>query len=498
MARIVGQRLDVRYLNIKMMSMKRTALATVVAPVSWGTTYVTITELLPDGRPLLVALVRVAPAGLVLLAISALIARGVPRVGGWRRTVVLGLCNFGVFFPLLFVAVYRLPGGVAAAVGGVQPLLVLLLTRLVSGERPARRDLLVAVIAAVGVGLVVVRPGADIDPIGVLAAVGANISFSLGVVLTRRFPAPTDRLAATGAQLLVGAAVLAPLALLVEGAPPAIDAQAVAGFAYLSLFGTAVAYVLWFRGIGRLPTIAPPLLGLAAPITGAVMGWVVLGQALTPVQLVGFAVTLGAIAYGATAGPPASRSSGQDDGAGAEEEDTALGVGGDRTGQDDTLEVAADDAEVVGAVGMGHPRRVLVDDRALVEPGGHVVGGRPDHLHAPFPRLVVRPGAPEPGEEGVVDVDDPPRKRIAHRRRQHLHVAGEHHQLDLLLGDQGEQRGVGGVTGLGGDREVVEGHAVALGERAEVRVVRPDGDDVDRQLARPPAVQQVEQAVVVA
>lgn len=295
-----------------MMSMKGTAATTVLAPIAWGTTYVTITELLPDGRPLFVALVRVLPAGLALLVLSALAARGArPRVDDWGRTAALGLCNFGIFLPLLFVAVYRLPGGVAAAVGGLQPLLVLLLTRTLGGDRPRRRDLLVGVVAALGVGLVVVRPGADVDPVGVLAAVGANLSFSLGVVLTKRFPAPTDRLAATGAQLLVGAAVLAPLALLTEGAPPSVDVSAVAGFAYLSLLGTALAYVLWFRGIRRLPAAAPPLLGLAAPVTGAVMGWLVLGQRLSGVQLAGFAVTLGAIAYGATLGarpaaPPAA------------------------------------------------------------------------------------------------------------------------------------------------------------------------------------------------
>jgi probable blue pigment (indigoidine) exporter len=477
-----------------MMNVKKNALTTAVAPVSWGTTYVTITELLPDGRPLFVALVRVAPAGVVLLVLGALIARRRPQIGSWGRTIALGLCNFGIFFPLLFVAVYRLPGGVAAAVGGLQPLLVLALTRVVAGERPRRRDLVLAMVAVIGVALVVVRPGADIDPLGVLAAIGANVSFSLGVVLTRRLPGPParpgDRLAATGAQLLVGAIVLAPLTFLVEGAPPAIDARAVAGFAYLSLFGTALAYVLWFRGITRLPTVAPPLLGLAAPVTGALMGWAVLGQALTPIQLAGFVVTLGAIGGGAV--------SREHDGAGAEEEDPPLGVGGDGAGQHHPLEVAADDAQVVGPAGVGDPCRVLVDDRALVEPGGDVVGRRSDHLDAPVPRLVVGPGAPEPGQEGVVEVDDPAGQRIAHRRRQHLHVAGEHHQLDALLLDQGEQPGVGRGLRVGGDREVVERDAVALGERPEVAVVRPDGGDVDRQLAGPPAVQEVEQAVIVA
>lgn len=285
-----------------MTNMKRTAAATVLAPIAWGTTYVTITELLPDGRPLFVALLRVAPAGLVLVLLGLLRTGYRPRGAEWGRTIALALCNFGVFFPLLFVAVYRLPGGVAAAVGGVQPLLVLLLTAVIAGERPRRADLVAGVVAVVGVALVVVRPGADIDAVGVLAALGANLSFSTGVVLTRRLPAPSDRLGATGWQLLVGAVVLAPLALVVEGAPPALDGRALAGVAYLSLAGTALAYVLWFRGIRALPAVAPPLLGLAAPVTGAVMGWVVLGQDLSPVQLVGFAVTVAAIARGATLG----------------------------------------------------------------------------------------------------------------------------------------------------------------------------------------------------
>ena len=64
--------------------------------------------------------------------------------------------------------------------------------------------------------------------------------------------------------------------------------------------------MLWFNGIRRLPAAAPPLLGLAAPVTGALLGWVVLGQSLSPVQLAGFVVTLGAIAYGALLGASAA------------------------------------------------------------------------------------------------------------------------------------------------------------------------------------------------
>ncbi len=76
----------------------------------------------------------------------------------------------------------------------------------------------------------------------------------------------------------------------------------IAGFAYLSLVGTAAAFILWFNGIRRLPATSPPLLGLAAPVTGAVLGWVVLGQSLSALQLAGFVTTIGAIAYGARLG----------------------------------------------------------------------------------------------------------------------------------------------------------------------------------------------------
>ncbi len=280
----------------------KVAALTVLAPISWGTTYVTVTELLPADRPLLVAAMRVLPAAVVLLVVARVSSPWRPRGREWWSTAALALCNFGLFFPLLTVAVYRLPGGVAAAAGGLQPLLVACLSWLVLDQAPRRLDLAVGVAAAVGVGLVVVRPGAGIDAVGVAAALAANIVFATGVVLTKRLPAPPSRLAATGWQLALGALVLVPLTLLVEGRPPALDAGNLVGFAHLSLVGTALAFVLWFGGIRRLPVVAPPLLGLAAPVTGAALGWLVLGQSLSAVQLTGFALTLAAIAYGAVQG----------------------------------------------------------------------------------------------------------------------------------------------------------------------------------------------------
>jgi probable blue pigment (indigoidine) exporter len=293
--------LHIDLLDIKMLNVKMLAMRTLAAPVMWGTTYLTVTELLPDESPLVVAAMRVTPAGLLLLAVARSTGWWVPAGADWMRTSTLSMANFGVFFPLLTVAVERLPGGVAAAFGGLQPLFVAVLARALLGTRPTKGVIGIALVAALGVALVAIRPGAGLDPVGIAAAIAANGSFALGVVLTNRFGAPRHRIAATGWQLLVAAALLVPLALAVEGPPSVPTTANIAGYVHLSVIATAGAFLVWFQGIAGLPVAAPPLLGLAAPVTGATLGWIILDQNLTPLQVVGFASTIAAIAYGATA-----------------------------------------------------------------------------------------------------------------------------------------------------------------------------------------------------
>ena len=262
----------------------------------------TITELLPDDRPLLVAWLRVLPAGVILIAFGWWRSRWVPDRGDWSRLVTLSLLNFGLFFPLLIVGVYRLPGGVAASVGGVQPLLVGTFTWIVTREAMRSIDLVVGVAAASGVAMVVIRPDATVDLFGVVAALGANVSFSAGVVATKRLAAFPDRLTSTGLQLVIASIVLLPLVFAVEGPLPDVTATNIAGFAYLSLFATGAAFLIWFHGINQLPTQAPPVLGLAAPLTGAALGWFLLNEDLTIIQILGFVTTISAITYAATRG----------------------------------------------------------------------------------------------------------------------------------------------------------------------------------------------------
>ncbi|MCV2463232.1 EamA family transporter [Streptomyces sp. ICN988] len=269
---------------------------TALAPVSWGTTYAVTTEFLPPDRPLFTALARALPAGLLLLALS----RVLPRGAWWVKAAALGALNIGAFFPLLFLSAYRMPGGMAAVVGSLGPLLVVGLSTLLLGQRPTARSVLTGAVAAFGVSLVVLEAAGTLDALGVLAAVAATASMSAGTVLTQRWGRPdgVGPLALTSWQLTAGGLLLAPLALLVEGAPPALDGPAIGGYLYLALANTALAYWLWFRGIGRLSATQVTFLGPLSPLTAAVIGWAVLGEALGPVQLVGMALAFGATLAG--------------------------------------------------------------------------------------------------------------------------------------------------------------------------------------------------------
>ncbi|MEU1037207.1 EamA family transporter [Streptomyces sp. NPDC005907] len=273
-----------------------TVLLTALAPVSWGSTYAVTTEFLPADRPLFTGLMRALPAGLVLLALARVLPRGV----WWWKSAVLGALNIGAFFPLLFLSAYRLPGGMAAVVGSVGPLFVAGLAAVLLGERPTARTLLTGIAAALGVSLVVLQAAGALDTLGVLAALASTASMSTGTVLTKRWGRPdgVGPLALTAWQLTAGGLLIAPLALLVEGAPPALDGRAVGGYLYLALANTAVAYWLWFRGIGRLTATQVTFLGPLSPLTAAVIGWAALGQTLMPLQLVGMALAFAATVAG--------------------------------------------------------------------------------------------------------------------------------------------------------------------------------------------------------
>ncbi|MGR6741322.1 EamA family transporter [Microbacterium sp. F1-18] len=265
---------------------------TALAPVVWGTTYLTTTTFLPPGHPLLIATVRALPAGFILL----LVARRLPTGSWWWRSWVLGALNFTVFFGCLFIAADRLPGGVAAVVGGIQPLIVAVLGWRILSERLTVVTIIAGTAGVIGVGLIVAPGDAALDPVGVAAALSGAVSMAVGTVLTKRWGAGQPPLAVTAWQLLAGGILLAALTAVVEPPPDALPtAPQLGAYAYLTLVGTALAYVLWFRGVRSLPTRLPAFVGLLSPVVAVALGLVVAGETLSALQAVGLVTVLASV-----------------------------------------------------------------------------------------------------------------------------------------------------------------------------------------------------------
>jgi probable blue pigment (indigoidine) exporter len=272
----------------------RILLLTAVAPAAWGTTYVVTEQLLPPDRPLFAATVRALPVGLVLLAVL----RQRPHGIWWWRALVLGACNIGLFFPLIFLAAYQLPGGLAATVQAASPLAVMAMALPALGERPGHIRVVAALVGIVGVAVLVLRSPGEVTGLGLAAAVGSVLVSAFGFILVKRWPAPVDMLTLVSWQLVVGGVLLLPVGLLVEGAPPALDAPAVGGLAWLAVVGTGLAYYCWFRGLAAMPAGAVSLVGLLNPVVGTALGVAVAGEVFGWVQALGMALVLGGVVGG--------------------------------------------------------------------------------------------------------------------------------------------------------------------------------------------------------
>ncbi len=142
------------------------------------------------------------------------------------------------------------------------------------------------------------RGGGPAPLAGVATSVAAMTMASLGFILVKRWTPPVPLLAFTSWQLVAGGVVLAPVALVVEGPPPVLDLPALAGFAYLAVIGTGVAYAAWFYGLSRLDPGAVALIGLLNPLVGTALGVVVVHEAFGAAQLLGTALVVIGIATG--------------------------------------------------------------------------------------------------------------------------------------------------------------------------------------------------------
>ena len=167
---------------------------------------------------------------------------------------MLGTLNMGAFFALIFLAAQLLPTSLASTLMATSPVVMMLLAWALLAERPrgvhaGRRRAGCRRRRHDGAH----RRRSPRTAAGWPPRSAAMVMSSVGFVLAKRWSRQVDVLSSTCWQLIAGGLLLVPVAVMVEGAPPALDGAALAGFGYVTVVATALAFAAWFAALRRLP-----------------------------------------------------------------------------------------------------------------------------------------------------------------------------------------------------------------------------------------------------
>ena len=279
------------------------------AAVLWGTSGV-IAQLVHRSTgmgPLDISFWRLAVSAAAMLLIAAPAFGPVVRAARrdpWALTAA-GIA-LAAYQGLYFLSVTTAGVNVATMVSlGTAPVVAALWEAFRRRRLPGLRATVVIVVAVTGLVLVTGGHGAEAagpnPTLGVFAALGSGIIYGGSAILGRHLAQHTPAIAMTTLTSVVGAACLAPFAVfsgpyLVPTDAPVSVGVASAGIAVMGVFATAVAYILFNRGLQGTESSVAAVLTLIEPLTAAVLAVTVLSEPFGVATVIGAVLLLGSVA----------------------------------------------------------------------------------------------------------------------------------------------------------------------------------------------------------
>jgi drug/metabolite transporter (DMT)-like permease len=254
----------------------------------WGTTYALTKFTLPDWPPLLLAALRALPAGLLLFCYKP----SFPSRSQWKLLLVTGVINIGAFFLFIFMMAQSLPSAISA-IGMISvPVFAMLFQWLVQHRRPSQIQLIS------GSGLITLAyflfdpQSVSLNPLGLLAMLGAIFCIIIGSTLTKSFGRFIDWRTVLSWQLIIGGLCLAIAAAIDASISPDvyvsaidhIDLSAGLGVLWLCLMNTVLSYTLYAWLLQRMSVVDFTFGGVANPIAGILLGGWLLNEVFTLFQ----------------------------------------------------------------------------------------------------------------------------------------------------------------------------------------------------------------------
>lgn len=260
--------------------------------------------------PMELAALRSYIAGLILLPFLLVAARRL------RRADVLPIVLFALVGIVLaqgfyYGAISRMDIAVALVIVYTGPLLVAAYQRVFHAERLPLVGYLAMALAVAGVAIAVLAGAGGVGAISLLGvgfALLTAVCFAGQAILGARQPTTLPPMARTGAGMLAAGLIwlpLVPVWTLPFGAVGdaavftgrfALEIPVGAAVLYAAVFGSVVPYALLIAGLGRIGPGAGSMAGMAEPIVAPLLAWLALGQLLTPLQVVGVALTIACVA----------------------------------------------------------------------------------------------------------------------------------------------------------------------------------------------------------
>lgn len=266
-----------------------------LAAVLWGTVGTTQTFLTDGIHPLTVAMMRSAVGGGTLLLIAILMRKINFRHWAWKYTLFAAL-SMALFQPLFFSSV-RLTGvaiGTVVTIGS-SPVFAGLIDWLYFKNKPTRTWGIATLLAIVGCVLLFVNKGeATVNPLGIAMALCAGTAFAIYTHVSKALLEKEDALPAVAMTFSISALLLCPISL-VYGIEWVGQSANWPPLAFMGVFGTSIAYLLFLTGLQRISSSSAVTLSLGEPLTAAILGVFLVGEYLSLTSWGGVAMLLGGI-----------------------------------------------------------------------------------------------------------------------------------------------------------------------------------------------------------
>lgn len=314
--------------------------------VVWGSTYFGIAIAIETMPPFLMAAIRFAIAGLLLVAWDLLRhpeARRLPSIRQVVDSTIVGGLLLGIGNGFVVFGEKTVPSGIAAILIGMMPLWFALLGWLYLRQRLPRLVVGAIALGFAGVALLIWPSGEGanhFDTLGIVILFIAPLGWAHGSIYSvRRAKLPPSPLTASGLQMLAGAAVTGFESLLINEPagfnPSAVSMESIVAVVYLVLFGSMLAYTAYAWLLRNAPLSLVGTYAYVNPVVAVGLGTVFLHEPISFRTIVASAVIILAVAIIVTArGRLAGVDASDEVGAGNPEDEFEAGAGAADPGGD--------------------------------------------------------------------------------------------------------------------------------------------------------------------